>query len=438
MARAAVFSALVLLLPALALTAQSLDEFFEEPEGSEEGENPADGSGEEGSDGAVGEADGSGEEGSDGAADDADGPDEGVDLDALTTAPTEVSLSVSGSAGAALGFEEWPESEAAEGREPRELLRGTGVYDMAARLSVDARPEPYLRFYGALRTELNEEAMSFTGPAVDELFVDYTLKETVFFRAGKQKLTWGQGRLLSNPANVVSRLSDGIGLRGTSPVPRPVGGGSVTGVLYSLPAWVEEYRPGHPAAFAYAGLYENRLGPVSFELSSHYKEDEPVGSAGSFSFGLGPVDFSFEVLGRWDSADPGSGFSDYGSLAQLLWESPGRNWSLLGEYEFDSAVADYQGHFAAVGLQGPGFGGGWRPRLRWKHAFQDNSGELVPTISGTVAPRLTASLGLPIVYGEPGSYYREAQNDPADEDEQAIPVDDVVALLLGVQLDFTF
>jgi hypothetical protein len=381
---------------------------------------------------------GSSEEGADDGAAQQEGDEEGVDLEALTTFPTTFRGSVKSSAGAALGFEEWPGSDAADDREAEDLLRGSGVYDMSATFSVDARPEPYLRFYSSVKTELNEDAMSFTTPAVNELFVDYTLAERYFFRAGKQNLKWGQGRLLGNPANLVDRVDDGVAIRATSPISPAIGGGSLNGVIYSKRSWVEEYRSGHPAAFAYAALYENTLGPLSFELSSHYKENELVGSAASVSFGLGPFDLTFEGLGRWDSQDPTDGLKEQGALAQLLYENSDRSWTFLAEYEYDSTVSDYQGQYAGIGIQAPKFGGGgWRPRLRWKHAFQDASGEVVPAISGTVAPRLTASIGVPVVYGTPGSYYREAQNETED-DEDAIPVDDVVSVLLGVSLSFSF
>ncbi|MFP4409236.1 MAG: hypothetical protein ACLFPW_12010 [Spirochaetaceae bacterium] len=363
---------------------------------------------------------------------------EGVDLGALTTAPTTFRGRVNSSAGAALGFEEWPESDAAEGRDAEELLRGSGVYDMSATFSVDARPEPFLRFYGSLSTELNEDAMSFTTPSMNELFVDYTFADRYFFRAGKQNLKWGQARLLGNPANLVDRVSDGVAVRGTAPIPGGLGGGSLNGVIYSKRSWVEDYRSGHPGAFAYAALYENTFGPLSFELSSHYKEKELVGSAASVSFGLGRFDLTLEGLGRWNSEDPGDGIEEQGALAQLLYENSDRSWTFLAEYEYDSAVADNQGHYAGIGVQAPRFGGGgWRPQLRWKHAFEDDSGEVVPAISGTVAPRLTASIGVPVVYGAPGSHYREAQGDTED-DEDAIPVDDVVSVLLGVSLSFSF
>jgi hypothetical protein len=90
-------------------------------------------------------------------------------------------------------------------------------------------------------------------------------------------------------------------------------------------------------------------------------------------------------------------------------------------------------------------GGGWRPGVRWRHAFEDNSGEVIPGISGTIAPRLSLSIGTPVIYGAPGSFYRDAltesveeEDDPLEEDEKLVPVDNVVTVLLGLRLSFSF
>jgi hypothetical protein len=427
--------ALALAVPGPApLDAQSMDDLFEETdETTQEGQDQPDEDTNEGSDDSSDE-DARGQ--SEAEADQDTESDQGVDIDSLTTSPLTFSGSVSSSAGISLGFEQWPGTSDADGRDALELLRGSGLYDMSARFDLDARPHPKLRFHARIGTELNEDAMRFTSPSVDELFVDYTFGENLFVRAGKQNLTWGEGRLLSNPANLVDRLSDGVALRASY----PLGGGSLTGAVYSIKEWVSQYRSGSPRAFAYAARYDNTFAGVTAQVASHYKYDELTESSGSLNFGLGPVDLSTEGVARWKIEDPSRGVESWAALGQFFWERGG--WSLLGEYEFDSTVDDSLGHFAALGLRMPAVGDSdWRPRIRWRHAFGDNSGEVLPAISGSVAPKLSASVSLPVVYGAVGSYYREAQGDvDPDEDDlsQAIPVDDVLSLLLGISLTFSF
>jgi CO dehydrogenase/acetyl-CoA synthase alpha subunit len=53
------------------------------------------------------------------------------------------------------------------------------------------------------------------------------------------------------------------------------------------------------------------------------------------------------------------------------------------------------------------------------------------------------SIGVPVIYGAPGTYYRDAltedaETDPDDRDEDAIPLDNVVTVLLGFSLSFSF
>ena len=368
----------------------------------------------------------------------------GVDIDALTTSPPKVTGSVSAGVGAGVGFIEWPGSSAADNRSVQDLLRFSGFYTTSARASVDVRPEPYLRFRTSVSTSLDTDAMSFTDPSMGELFIDYTLRDTIFFRAGRQGLTWGQGRLLSNPANLVSRVSSGVALRNTV----PAGSGTINGVIYSKESWVQEHGKTDPRAFAYAAQWEQTFGPVATALMGHFQTDEDIGSAGSFSFGLGPIDVAADLVGSWVREDPSRGLNDWDAMGRVFWENDDRSWTLLAEYEFDSQVNDYEGHYTGLALRMPGLGGsGWRPAVRWKHAFQDDSGEVVPVIGGSIAPSLNMSISIPVVYGEPGSYYREAltknvedegEDNIEEEDEEEIPIDNVVSLLFSISLSFSF
>ena len=371
-----------------------------------------------------------------------------VDLDELTTAATKITGKVTAGVGLGAGLIEWPGTSAADGQTVAELMRYSGFYSTTATVNVDARPQPYLRFYSSLQTSLNDETMNFDDHSIKELFIDYTLADVVFIRAGKQSLTWGQGRLLDNPANLVSRVSDGVALRATL----PAGPGTLNGLIYSKESWLDEgYESHNPKAFAYAGQWETTAGPLSMSFAGHFKmnddEEEDLGGTASLSFPLGPVDAAADFVGHWarqNPAHPPLKPAEWQAMGRLLWENSERSWTLLGEYQFDSTVSAVSGHYGALALKTPKLAGSdWRPALRWKHAFQDNSGEVVAGIGGTIAPKLKMSVGVPLIYGAPGSYYRDAltENVTSDEDEEKdelTPIDNVVTFLLSISLSFSF
>ena len=383
----------------------------------------------------------------------AEGDAGAVDIAGLTTSPTTVSGRVTSSAGFGIGLIEWPWSAAADGESFRDLMRYDILYTTGASVSVDSRPQPYLRFRTTLSTDLNENSLRFTDPTVDELFVDYTFGDTVFVRAGRYGMTWGRGRLFDNPANLVDRVDEGAAVRATA----PVGRGSFTGVLYSRKAWIDQYAGSENGssttnwrAFAGAGQWENTFGGVTAELSAHWQKDEPVGTAAGLTWGLRGLTLTAEGVYNLDQDDPdggpGSGGNSVQALGNFLWESSSGRWSFWGEYQFDSAAADDDSggeHLLGLAMRAPSLtGSGWRPGLRWRHAVEDTSGEVVAGISGTIAPSLDLSVGLPVIYGKPGSYFREAlvsdnQDDDEDEDDLT-PLDNVATVLLAVSLSFSF
>ncbi|MCF7914745.1 MAG: hypothetical protein K9L66_06250, partial [Spirochaetaceae bacterium] len=174
---------------------------------------------------------------------------------------------------------------------------------------------------------------------------------------------------------------------------------------------------------------------------------EDIGGSASLSFPLGPVDAAADLVGHWarqTPANPPWQPAEWQAVGRLLWENSSRSWTLLGEYQFDSTVSAGRGHYGAVAIKSPKLAGSdWRPALRWKHAFQDNSGEVVAGIGGTIAPKLKLSVGVPLIYGAPGSFYRKALTEnvanTGDEDkDELIPIDNVVTFLLSISLSFSF
>lgn len=411
--------------------ADDLDSLFDEPDAA--------------GGGGTGESTDGGEDAAADSSADEESLDDRIDIAALTTAPTKIAANVSANLGFGVGLIEWPGSDAADGEDLADLMRYSGLYGSSASVSVDTRPTSYLRFRTSVGTSLDTSTMSFKDPSVGSFFVDYTVADTVLVRGGKHGMTWGQGRILGNPANLVSRVSEGIAVRATAPLWR----GTTTGVVYGREEWVEARGETSPQAFGYAGQFEQTLGAVGLGLHGHFHTDEDLAGALTLSWGKEQVNLAGDVAVHWDRNQPfNMDSAQVEALGQLFWQAEESDWSLGMEYAFDSDVrdedGDYVGHRTGVALRTPGlFGSAWRPGITWQHADQDDSGQVVFGIGGTIAPSLNMSLGVPVIYGQPGTYYRDAltedaETDPDDRDEDAIPLDNVVTVLLGFSLSFSF
>lgn len=367
-----------------------------------------------------------------------------IDIGALTTSPTKVTGRLATTAGASIGVNEWPWSDVADGRTTRDLVDFEAGYTMKASVTVDSRPAPYLRFQTTLSSSLNETSLRFPSPGVEKMFVDYTLADALFLRAGKFSMGWGRARLFSSPANLVSRVDDGAAIRASL----PAGPGSVSGVAYTLSAWTATAGTGRWEAFAFAGQWERTMGAVSFELATHWQKYEPWQNAAAITVGLKELTLAGEVGYEMDQnnlGEPGTDGNAIGYIGNFFWETPTRSWSFWGEYS-------YQNEQPRVGLamRGPSIvgTGQWRPGITWRHALNDESGQVIVGMEGTVAPHLTISLGVPLFYGKPGTTYRdisETRVNPDDdnltEDEDDVLLisgDNVVSFGFGFSLSFSF
>lgn len=388
----------------------------------------------------------------------------GIDIDALTTGPTTVTGSVSASAGANLGFNEWPGSAAAGDRTPRDLLEASAGYTMSTSVAVDGRPEPYLRYRAKLSSSLNPSSLGMSTPAFNEIFIDYTVRDAVFFRAGKFGMGWGRARLFSSPGNLVSAVSSGAALRGSA----AVGLGSVTGVIYTTPALIDAYEQGDPRSFAGAAQLEQTAGIFTLEFAGHYQHEADPLTAATITMNIGNLTLAGEERYRLTYENAGVHDLDaviVESVANFFWENSSRRWTFWGEYNHNATRRDAEvgddgvrrdgRHLVGLAMKAPSLGaGGWRPQLTWRHAVGDQSGQVIVGTSGTIAPSLKLSFGMPVFYGKPGSYYRgiaetrvisDDDNETTDttltdeeEDLLRISGQDVISVTFGLSISFSF
>ena len=338
---------------------------------------------------------------------------EAVDIEALTTAPVRFSGSVDMGAGLFIGLNEWTRSNLQD-----ELSPGAGG-DMTASFRVTARPQPYLRVTASIITELDESEGTFSPPAIEDLFVDYTLRERVLVRAGTFGQTWGSARVLNNITNIAGDTDEGVAMRVTVPTPR----GTATALWYT---------PGGADALTYAGQLEASRGRVSGGVAARVRDQEDLLATARLTLGLPRVDLTQEALMRLDAQDLSDiDTASVATLSQVVWEVGAPGWLFIGEYLFDGGNSVEAGHHVGVGVRMPQFlPRGWRPNVQWRHAFVDDSGQIETALTGNLAPSMEGSIGIPVIYGPPGSVYRGI--------DTTIPSNGVVSVGFGARLKFSF
>ncbi|AFG36178.1 hypothetical protein [Spirochaeta africana] len=349
-----------------------------------------------------------------------------VDLDALGTREPRFRGTVNLEGGVLYGLDDWPGSSAAGDDGLADLHSGSAFYDMSTRFSLDVRPRSHIRFFGSAEIELDSDELDFKPYSIRELFLDYTLADTWFFRVGKQGMTWGQGRLLGNPGNLVSGIGDGIAVRSFV----PLAGSGLTSVLFATGEDVQGSSPG-PQDFTYAAQYDYSIGNYTLGGALRYRhadELRPLYAAAFARTSFGPLDLNLEGVAGIDPQDPHEQ-PNYWLLGNIFWEFGDPLWRLIAEYQYgESATARTAGHQSGLGVRAPRIAG-WTPALQWKHSWSEQAGEVVAGIDRSLAPNLRGSVGVPVTYGPSSSYYRV---------ESEVPGDRVAAVVLRLNISMDF
>ena len=373
-------------------------------------------------------------------------PEEGMDVDALTAdKKPRFSGSATVGGGFVLGMARWENPFADPG-----VIGLTPFYVIEGGLKLDFRPVSSLRLYGDFEVNSpyvdpahpEDTAITFSPVLVDELFLDYTLAELLYFRMGKQAITWGQGRLF-NPGNFLLQAIDGISVKGFLPL-GPNGltlGGLGEGVFGTS---LSTYYDSLSELIAVAGLFETSLSRLTFGLSAYYRIAPGLRTGAYLKTPIAGVDIALEGVLEW-GPDPAV-MDSAAVLASLFWEGGRHKWQLILEYLFDTSVPDYLGHSVGLGVLASNWlPGGWKPGLRWVHSFADVSGQLLLGLEGPIAPYLRLAVAFPFRYGDsPGNYSRYLVSQlPGVEyleriEDGRIPGDPAAAVLVMLTLSVNF
>jgi len=260
--------------------------------------------------------------------------------------------------------------------------------------------------------------------ALDELFLDYTIYDSAFFRIGKFAQTWGYGHLF-NPGNLVSATGSGINMKAFA----AAGPFDITGLVIANPGFFADTQ--HPKAneFGYAGKLGVNAGLLSGDFSVYKQQAIGTELDAGLKTSLAGFDLYTDVLGyqnhttnRWW---PGLLIGTYYQL-KTDW-----SWKFLAEYWVNGST--YGTYNRSIG-----FGATSDPVIKnldlrlngkWYHSLDDHSGQLVAGIDISPLPKLDIALGIPWTYGPQSGVYVLGNTDREKRYLAAL-------LTIGVNFDF--
>ncbi len=348
-----------------------------------------------------------------------------LDLSAITTsAKPLVSGSISLKGGVSLGWSELPDFT-----DLSLHFQKTFGYSMVLSGTFDARPDPDFHVYGSasvsfpagVETKKNTNplgemynlvggavsdaitAISWSAISLGEVYVDYRLWDTLSFRIGKATTTWGQGRLLGNPGNLLAGAEDGASFR----VSLPVLGGSWNALALARPSYFGNSAEIVASNIGLASNWEGSIGPVNLGLAGFTQKAQGTIVSAYLKSSWGGFDIYSETVGDCTAllAQTAS-YPTITEVAGFYWEGGEPKFQIQGEYLFNGANTSWTDHSLAIGValtQIPGTS--IKLGLQWIHTFLDNSGNLVLGMQTPLAPHLSLSVGVPFLYGAQGSRY---------------------------------
>ena len=296
-----------------------------------------------------------------------------------------------------------------------------GAYSKAT-ISFDARPDPTIRIFGKLKTEMNSDNGSdvWSGLDFDELYCDYNWLDKSFFRLGKFYMTWGQGRLF-RPANFMEDAEDGTAFRIT--MPNILDGVSLVS-LYRRNSGSPNDGKLHKGDLYFAGHADKTLGPINFSAAMIYNELTGERYSGSVkTVILGTDIFADYVLNHSDEGD-----ITHEALAGFYHEWA--NAKFYGEYYYDGRIEDDIDHCIGFATEFDHlFGSPIGMGFKWLHSVCDKSGQFIGGFSISPWKHVKIRMAIPWQYGD-----KELDKDFYEE----FPINSKLAFTLFVELSAGF
>lgn len=322
-------------------------------------------------------------------------------LDKLSTSEKiKIGGSFKARGGFAAGWQDLPD--------PDDLTDSLGISPGAttlAKLNFNAQPDPDFAVTGTFFTEIDpaDGENEWSDPEIEELFCDYTWLDTIFFRIGKHKITWGQGRLFT-PGNLMDDSGDGTAFRASFPTLLD----GVTLVSLIDDSYVSSDESLSASDTAAGMLVDKVIGNVFFSAGGKYRKADGLDLLGSVKTVLWKMDLLSDFVLHNDDND-----ITYESVSGFF-----REWSdfkLYGEYYYDGSVIGDEDH--SIGLASAYkniFDTPIDLGLEWKHSFVSEAGSLIAGASWSPWKFVKANIGIPFVYGSSDSDYMDDNEAPGN------------------------
>jgi hypothetical protein len=320
--------------------------------------------------------------------------------------PLSVVGSLSTSAGAVLGYKDDVDSSGAYDGSYR-FKANPGLTFVPA-LTISARPDETIRFQGTV--SFPYQSGNYFSPAINEMFVDYTLQDLVYMRIGKHLVSWGVTRIF-DVGDLMSGSSDDLNFKVTVPINK----GGFTGIMLAPSSIVD-------SSFEWRELTAGFQADIPFGKSEIIFSGTCFGDDGSnlplkgtalFKTSLFGVDLFAEGIGasrlfndnnRPDASSLSPNLT--GFVSGFYWNRTDPKVNLYGEYYLDATYTDFDHQFVSVVASiDRAFGSPLNLAMQWTHSFLDSSGIITPGFSVDLLPHIKMEIGLPCRYGAPGSYY---------------------------------
>jgi len=305
--------------------------------------------------------------------------------------------------GAAIGYVRWPTLQ-----DPSSGFGASiGAYAEAV-AALDIRPSSVAHIRGEFSTSFTPATAQFSWDnfAIDELYCDYTVRDAVFVRVGEFLSSWGQGRLFT-PGDLLANSADGFSLRLSAPT-----------VLNGVSAYafgsgtVESY-----GDLSYAAKADAIILDTLWSAGILYRYADGYKGLLSIKKVVWKTDLLADMVGVYQDD-----LTSYEGVGGFF-----REWNelrLYGEYYIkgdEHGVLDQQFGLALgqKNIAGTPIDVG----LRWLHSIVDGSGTVLAALSWSPWKYVTATIGVPYMYGAAGSYYGLISDITSNDDIQVKSLD---------------
>jgi hypothetical protein len=278
---------------------------------------------------------------------------------------------------------------------------------MNTTLYFDARPDTDIRVYGKVDIDYSQlmgvDDLSIT---LMELFSDFNINDQVFFRVGKQTITWGVGYFFSpadllnlesiNPLDADADLEGPVAIKANM----PLGVDNLYGYVVLPEDGVDVTDLG------WAGKYEKVIGQTEVGFGFYYQDGEDPAAMVTVSSGINDISLFGEAVTKYGDSE----LYFQGTVgAQFSWTDDESDFgiSFSGQYYYNgesSAISSNMAHYGATYLSVT-HTDTLSTGLLWYGNMGDLSGILRPSFTWSPTDYISLSFYLSYLYGGTGDQF---------------------------------